>query len=199
MLRAWIVGLAAAFVISAALAQQPIATTSPSASSVSTAGSTTISTTAPVTARTTIDLGTYAGQALMWVASVFGTTIGAALTALFYQMLKNVGIQGNELLRQKLQDIIVNGLNAGAKDVSDQIAGRAKVEVKNEVVAKAVDYVQQHGADTLKKLGIDPTSEAAIAAIKARIETAINDPTQPTPPVLDGAKPVTAVAATVKT
>jgi hypothetical protein len=53
------------------------------------------------------------------------------------------------------------------------------------VVASTVAYVQDHGADTLKKLGIDPNSNIAVDAIKARIETAINDPAAPTPPVLD--------------
>lgn len=160
------------------------------AAPISSPGSqTTISTTAPINASTTIDVGTYAGQALMWVASVFGTTIGAALTTLFYQMLKNAGIQGNELLRGKLQDIIVNGINAGAKAANERLAGRGQVEIKNEVVAKAVEYAQTHGADTLKKLGLDPTSPQAVEAIKARIETAINDPATPTPAVLSPPKP----------
>lgn len=149
---------------------------------------TTITTSAPVTATTRIDVGTYAGQALMWVASVFGTTIGAALTALLMRMMKNAGIEGSELLRGKLQSIIVNGLNAGARAASERIQGRAEIDIKNQAVAEAIAYVQVHGADTMKQLGVDPNDPDTIAAIKARIETAINDPSVPTPTLLDPAK-----------
>jgi hypothetical protein len=145
----------------------------------------TITTTAPVTSSTTIDVGTYAGQALMWVASTFGVVIGGALTKLILQWAKNAGFVGSEILRQKLQDMIVNGMNAGAREAADSLKDKAQIEVKNAVVASTVQYVQAHGADTLKQLGIDPTSPIAVEAIKARIETAINDPAAPTPAVLD--------------
>jgi len=145
----------------------------------------TVTTTGPVTSETTINTGTIAGQALMWVASVFGTTIGAALTALLLRLMKNAGFAGSELLRQKLQDMIVNGLNAGAQQAADALKDKGQIQVKNAVVASTVQYVQAHGADTLKQLGIDPNSNIAVEAIKARIETAINDPATPTPAILD--------------
>lgn len=145
----------------------------------------TITTSGPVTSTTKIETGTYAGQAILWVGSVFGTTIGAALTALILRLLKNAGVAGSEVLRQKLQDMIVNGLNAGAQQAADALKDKGQIEVKNEIMAKTVEYVQAHGADTLKELGVDPNSNAAVDAIKARIETAINDPATPTPPILD--------------
>lgn len=147
----------------------------------------TITTTGPVTSTTKIETGTLAGQAILWVGSVFGTTIGAALTALILRMMKNAGFAGSEMLRQKLQDMIVNGLNAGAQAAADKLKNKGDIDVKNAVVASTVEYVQAHGADTLKQLGIDPNSNAAVEAIKARIETAINDPASPTPPALDPA------------
>ena len=136
-------------------------------------------------APTVIDTGTYAGQALTWAVATFGSTVGAALTALLLRYLKNAGIAGADLLRNRLQEIIVNGLNAGAKAAADQLAGRGKVEVQNAIVAHAVMYAQDHGADTLKALGFDPTSPKAVEAIKARIATAVADPAVPTPPALD--------------
>lgn len=145
----------------------------------------TITTSGPVTSTTKIETGTIASQAILWVGSVFGTSIGAALTALLMKLLKNAGFTGNEILRQKLQDMIVNGLNAGAQQAADSLKSKGQIEIKNAVVAKTVAYVQAHGADTLKQLGVDPNSNAAVDAIKARIETAINDPAAPTPAVLD--------------
>lgn len=145
----------------------------------------TITTTGPVSSTTKIETGTLAGEVLTWVAATFGSSIGLAVTALLLRLLKNAGFAGNEILRQRLQDMIVNGLNAGAAAAADKLKDKGQIEVKNEVVAKAVDYVQAHGADTLKQLGIDPASSSAVEAIKARIETAINDPATPTPPALD--------------
>lgn len=148
-------------------------------------------TVAPVqTPSAVIDTGTIAGQAVAWMIATFGTTIGAALTALIIRYLKNAGIVGADLLRDKLQRIIVNGLNAGGKMAEDQMVGHGKIEVQNAIVAHAVDYVQAHGADTMKALGMDPTSPEAIESIKARIATAVADPNVPTPPVMDGKQQV---------
>jgi hypothetical protein len=145
----------------------------------------TVQTTGPVTSDTTISVGTLAGQVLTWLVAAFGVPIGGLLTAWLYRLFNLAGIQAADGLRTKLQEIIVNGLNAGAKTVSEEAQGRGQIEIKNAVVAQAVTYAQAHGADTLKQLGLDPQSGAAVEAIKARIETAINDPAQPTPPVLD--------------
>jgi hypothetical protein len=193
---AFAVGLTFAAPVAFVVAQTaaPLATTSPLTTTSSPVTQNTVTTSGPVSSQTTISVGTYAGQAIMWVGAVFGTTIGAALTSLLIQMMRNAGVAGSELLRGKLQDIIVNGLNAGAKMASDSLKDKGQIEIKNAVVASTVAYVQDHGADTLKKLGIDPNSNIAVDAIKARIETAINDPATPTPPILD----TKSVAATGK-
>jgi len=178
-----------AFAPMAAIAQTPdLATTyqqSPPVRVAPAATQNTVQTTGPVTSATTISVGTLAGQVLTWLVAAFGVPIGGLLTAWLYRLFNLAGIQAADGLRTKLQEIIVNGLNAGAKTVSEDAQGRGQIEIKNAVVAQAVTYAQAHGADTLKQLGLDPQSGAAVEAIKARIETAINDPAQPTPPVLD--------------
>jgi hypothetical protein len=132
-----------------------------------------------------IDTGTIGGQVLTWVMATFGTTIGAALTALIWKLLQKAGIQANDALRARLQEIVLNGLNAGTKIAAEQLAGRGKIEIKQAAVASTVRYVQAHGADTIKALGLDPMGAQAVEAIKARIETAITDPAIPTPKILD--------------
>jgi len=155
----------------------------------------TVTTTGPVTSSTTIEAGTMAGQAVLWVVAVFGTAIGGVATKLIYTLAQSAGLKLSEGLRDKIQDTIVNGLNVGAAEVAKDAAGKGQIQIKNEIVAKAVTYAQTHGADTLKALGEDPASQKAIDAIKARIETAIADPSQPTPAVLD--KPPVAVVPPV--
>ncbi len=145
----------------------------------------TVNTSGPVTSETTSSVGTLAGQVLQWLAAAFSVPIGGLLTAWLYRLFKLAGVQVADGLRSKLQEIIVNGLNVGAKSASEQLAGTAKIEVKNAIVAQAVEYTQAHGAETIKALGLDPKSGAAVEAIKARIETAIADPAAATPAILD--------------
>jgi len=176
----------AAFTLAASrsVAQQPAPVSTQQIAPAPAATQNTITTTGPVSSTTKIETGTLAGEVILWVGAVFGTSIGGALTALIMRLLKNAGIQGSEILRARLQTMIVNGLNKGAAEAADALKDKGQIEVKNVLVAKTVDYVQKHGAETLKELGVDPNSNAAIDAIKARIETAIADPTVPTPAVL---------------
>jgi hypothetical protein len=202
-MRKIIFGIVLAFSICPAVAQAPT-TTTPQAASPTVAESVTstavpmpnapatqntITTTAPVTSSTTISTGTLAGQVLDWATLAFGGTLSGFLTALIIRLLKNAGVQGAELLSDKLDRILLNGINAGAAAAEADAAGKGQVQIKNEVVAKAVAYAQAHAADTIKALGLDPQSGEAVEAIKARIETAIADPATPTPPVLDTVVP----------
>lgn len=149
----------------------------------------TITTTAPVSSNTTISVGTLAGQVLTWAATAFGSLLATVFAAWGVRLFKLAGVQMTDAMRDRLQEIILNGLNAAAKQETQNLAGKGQVEIKNAVVAQAVAYTQDHGAETIKALGLDPKSGEAVEAIKARIETAIADPTVPTPTVLDPAAP----------
>lgn len=148
----------------------------------------TVTTTGPVTSQTSISIGTLAGQVLTWAAAAFGSVAATVFTAWGVRLFKLAGVQMSDAARARLQDIIVNGLNVGAAQATKDLTGKGQVEIKNETVAAAVAYAQAHGKDAIKQLGLDPQSGAAVEAIKARIETAIADPTVPTPAVLDPSK-----------
>ncbi len=160
----------------------PIPNASPPAAPVT---QNTVNTTGPVASSTTISVGTLAGAILNWIMVAFGPVIGGMVVWILVRVLNKLGIQATDAMRARLQEIVINGLNAGAKNATEQLQGRGQVEIKNAVVAQAVAYTQVHGAETIKALGIDPQSGSAVEAIKARIETAINDPSTPTPAVLD--------------
>jgi hypothetical protein len=144
---------------------------------------------APRTAPATVDTGTIAGQTLTWAVTTFGSAIAAALTAWLYRLLQKEGINVTDAQRARLQDIVENALHISAHELSGAIQGKGDIEVKNAVLANAVRYVQLHGADTLKALGHDPSSQAAVEAIRARALSAINDPGTPTPAILAPAAP----------
>jgi len=184
-----------ALLVPGAFAQAPAPTSVPPASTESPvppaaaipapATQNTITTTAPVSSNTTISVGTLAGQFLAWIMVAFSGPIGGLAVWIMVRVLKNLGITATDAMRARLQEIVVNALNVSAPVVQSQLSGKGDVDLKNEVVARAIAYTQAHGADTIKALGLDPLSGAAVQAIKARIETAIADPATPTPPVLD--------------
>lgn len=176
-----------------ALAQAPVTLPMPAVAATpdtpvtvaSPATQNTVTTTGPVSSNTTISVGTLGGQVLTWLAAAFGSVLASVFTAWGIRLFKLAGVQISDAARARLQEIILNGLNAGAKQVSQDLDGKAPVQVKNAVVAQAIAYTQAHGAESIKALGLDPQSGEAVEAIKARIETAIADPTVPTPAVLD--------------
>lgn len=167
----------------------PVAAPTASPVTAPTATQNTITTTAPVSSTTTISVGTLAGQLLAWVVTAFSVPIGSIAVWIMVRVLKNLGITATDAMRARLQEMVVNALNISAPAVQQQLAGKGQIEVKSAVVQDAVAYVQAHGADTIKALGLDPKSGEAVEAIKARIETAIADPATPTPAVLDPPAP----------
>ena len=152
----------------------------------------TVTTSGPVSSETTISVGTLAGQVLTWAATAFGSVLATVFAAWGVRLFKLAGVQISDAARDRLQQIILNGLNAGAKEAQERLADKDPVTIKNATVASAIAYTQAHGADSIKALGLDPTSGAAVEAIKARIETAVADPSVPTPAVLDTPAPVAA-------
>ena len=155
----------------------------------------TVTTTGPVKSETTISTGSIAGEVLTWIVAAFGVPIGGLLTAWLMRLFKIAGVQISDAARDRLQQIILNGLNVGAAKATTDLAGKGQVEIKDAAMAHAVAYVQAHGAETIKQLGLDPNSGAAVEAIRAHIETAIADPTVSTPAVLDPTAPPKPAAA----
>lgn len=145
-----------------------------------------------------VEGGNLAGQVLLWVAATFGTSIGSLLTMLLVKMMQKANLQVSQFLRDRLKEIVINGLNAGAQMAAKDLKNKGEVEIKNATLAYAVKYTQDHAADTLKKLGADPSSAKAIDAINGQIATAIADPTAPTPAVLDQQAPQGIAAVPVR-
>jgi hypothetical protein len=154
----------------------------------------TVATTGPVTSTTTISVGDLAGQVLTWAATAFGSVLATVFAAWGIRLFRLAGVQITDQARDRLEQIILNGLNNAAANVTRDIAGKGTVEVKDAVVQQAIAYAQSHGADAIKQLGLDPKSGAAVEAIKARIATAVADPSVPTPVVLNGSNPTPAKA-----
>lgn len=129
-------------------------------------------------------LGDVAASIIQWAIAAFGPLIAASVLWLVMRLLKAAGLKNTDLLKDQLQAIIVNGINIGAVRAQGLLAGQGRVQVKDKAVMFAIDYVQAHGGNIIKALGLDPQSGEAIQAIRARIETALADPTTPTSPIV---------------
>lgn len=145
-----------------------------------------VETSAPVTSTTTVKGGNLAAEVIQWIQVAFVPVIGTVVLAVLYKVFGYFGIQTTEMQRAQLQSIIVNGLNAGAAKAQVNLRATDKLDFssKNAIVNDAIAYTQDHAAETIKALGLDPKSGEAVQAIKARIETALNDPATPTPPAI---------------
>lgn len=145
-----------------------------------------VETSAPVTSTTVVKGGNVAAEIIQWLQVAFGTTIGAAVLWAISRGLGLMGIKATDMQKAQLQAIIVNGLNAGAAKAQASLRDNRALDIssKNQIVNDAIAYTQAHGAETIKALGLDAKSGDAVEAIKARIETALNDPNTPTPPVI---------------
>ena len=145
---------------------------------------TTVETSSPLTTTTKVSGGSIAAAIIEWLQVAFGTAIGGGIVAGIVKGMQLLGLKIDDSNRKALYAIVVNGLNDAAAKAAVNLRAdqRLDVSVKPGVVADAVDYVQRHAPETIKALGLDPKSGEAVEVIKARIETALNDPNTPTPP-----------------
>lgn len=156
-------------VVDAALGQPVAVTTVPPAAS-------------PVAV--TYSIGSLAGDVLQWVIVAFVIPAIPILSALALKWLQRFNIQISDQQRARLDEMVINGINANAPKLLDKFKASGQIEIRNQVVNSAVEYVQKHGSDTIKALGLDPKSGDAVEAIRARIETALLDPAAPTNPAI---------------
>jgi hypothetical protein len=115
-----------------------------------------------------VAFGDYAGAIIEWMVPILMPLIAAALVDLYVKLRARLGLTTSDAQRAKFQEIVENGVALGAHDAQANLSGKLTYEVKNQVMASAVAYAKEHGSDTLKAIGVDPTSPAAEEAIRAR-------------------------------
>lgn len=131
----------------------------------------------PVTepAKTTVAFGDYAGAITMWMLPILLPLLAGFATDLYVKMRTRLGLQTSDAQRAQFQQIVENGVALGAHDAKASLSGKLTFEVKNQIMASAVDYAKNHGVDTLKAIGVDPSSPEAEQAIRARAAKMLAD------------------------
>lgn len=116
----------------------------------------------------TVAFGDYAGSLLNWLAVVLLPVFAPIALDWYVKLRARLGLQTTDAQRAKFQQTVENGVALGAHDAQVSLSGKLNFDVKNKIMADAVAYAKAHGADTLKALGVDPTSPEAEEAIRAR-------------------------------
>jgi hypothetical protein len=139
----------------------------------------------PIGSPTYVNAGSLSADVLNFVVAVTLPIVSAVVTGWIVRLFQMVGVNMTDAQRARLQEMVVNGIHAGTAQAESALQGAPPIAVKNQAIAHAVEYVQQHGQDTLKALGLNPNDPAAVQAIQARVLSAIANPAIPTPPVLN--------------
>lgn len=128
--------------------------------------------------------GTVLASAVNWLILAFGGIVVSSAALLTRKGMMLLHIQSNQAINYRIEEALRNGLNWAASEVTRSLDGKFTIEVKNEIVAKAVEYVLEHQKDLIKMAGLDPESGSVVEQLRAKAETIILDPKQPTNPGL---------------
>lgn len=139
------------------------------------AKSETLTTPTVAQAPTVIQVGSLAGEVLQWVVAAFGTVISGFIAAWLVKVAKKLGVDVTDQQRSRLQEIIDNGLSLAAHKAGTDLNGKIPVDVRSKIIADAVKYAQEHGADTIKSLGGDPKAPGVTEALTARAAASIDE------------------------
>lgn len=129
--------------------------------------------------------GSLIGEVIMWVALVLGVPVAGFIVRWIQVAAKKMGIDVSDAARARLQEMVENGIALGAQRAQADLKDKLPIEVKGQVAQSALQYVKDHGADTLKGLGFDPSDPKTTEALQARVAKALNDiapPPAPAPP-----------------
>jgi hypothetical protein len=113
---------------------------------------------------------------------ILAPVIAAFMVDALIKLRQMLGQNTSDAQREKLQQMSENAVNLAGHQLNHDLSGKLPMPARNEVMAMAVDYVQAHGSDTIKALGLDPTDPKAVEAIKGRIATIMANKSSPPVP-----------------
>lgn len=106
-------------------------------------------------ADTTIAVGDIWSGIVPYIVAAIGALISAAVGWLIYLVNKKLGISIDDSMRSSLQTAATNAAGLVLNKLGNQLAG-TKIDVKNQYVAEAVNYVLTAAPDAIKHFGLTP-------------------------------------------
>jgi hypothetical protein len=139
---------------------------------------------APPVDSQSISLGSWGGAVLEWLLVLIAPTLATLVSMVLYKALTWLGVQVDQTQRDKLQDIVVNGVNLFGHQLAGKLQGRSLIQVHDELALSVLSYVKDHGKEVINSLGLDVDDPKLPQVISARVARALSDPMAPTPPEL---------------
>jgi hypothetical protein len=139
----------------------------------------------PATPAKTASATGWPEEILAWAWAVFASVggvlsiiVGKFVVQIVANLASRLGIQVTDALKKQLYDMTVNAINKEAAAAE----ARGEKVTKDGIAGPVLAYVKEHGVDIATKLGVDVNSPEFAEGTQARMEKALNDPNQPTPP-----------------
>lgn len=117
---------------------------------------------------TTISFGSFGGEILTYVVAGLAPVIAGCVINWLVKAAARLNVQIAEERRAKLQEMVENGIKAGAQKIGVALDGKLSIDVKSELIAGVVnDYLPQNAAETVKALGGNVHDTAAMTDVVA--------------------------------
>lgn len=125
------------------------------------------------------------------IVAAYGGVITAAVRNYLMSRTGAFGAAAAGLFGERIDNFVMNGMLKAADDLK-LLDGKLPINQKSAFQNIVAQYVQDHGVDTIKKLGGVIGSTGVFDAIKARIEGKLLDPKFPVSvdPTAQAAQPV---------
>lgn len=117
-------------------------------------------------ASTTVGLGDLFRDVRGTIETLISVVVAGVLALLAALVKKNLGLSVDEKMRGALQSALMNGVHVGL-DAVQGAADKTSIDVKSEVIAKAIGYVRSYAPIAVKhfKLGEDQLAEMVRAKL----------------------------------
>lgn len=117
-------------------------------------------------AGTTVSLAPFVDAVSPLLAQVIAALIAAGIGWIGYKLNKALGINIEAKHREALQSALMNGVYKGLH-YAEEAAGKVTIDVRSEVVAEGIRYVQRSVPDAIKHFGL--TDERIRDLIEAKL------------------------------
>jgi hypothetical protein len=116
---------------------------------------------------TRINLAPLFNEILLPIAGAVGAALAAWIVA---KLLKLIGLQSDEKMRDTIDHVLANALAYGVAKAGAAVGDNLTVDVKNAAIKSAADYALAHAPETLAHFGVTP--ELLAAKLAARLALA---------------------------
>ena len=124
---------------------------------------------------TNVQIGGLWGAARPYIADLLGLLVVAALGYISTIAKTKLGITIDQGMRDSLHASAVTGINMALGQLNGRL-DNLSVDVKNKLLADAMNYLVKAAPDAIKHFGLDEKRDALMDILKAKLTVALPGP-----------------------